>query len=329
MLNTSLVSIIIPTYDSAATLIETLKSVSNQSYQNWECIIVDDGSIDSTRELVRNAVIVDERFQLYERPKVLKKGANSCRNFGLTKSKGGYLMFLDSDDLITINCLENRLQEFVRDKSLDFVITNTSYYKNNKKSSVAICEFPEQTVSSIYLHEFLSNELPWTIMDVLWKREAIESVKFDECLARFQDDDFHIRVLLNKDLKCYRINIIDSYYRVEDEQVSLSDKYIDEALKDYYKILIKYEHLNLVLNYNTCLKRFNCKVILEFILPFFELNKRRSNKILKYNLKSKLYTLNQKLYIGFLILLLNLELFNIKGIGINTFRRQLKKVILK
>ena len=76
-----LVSIIIPTYNRAHLIAETLDSIIAQTYTNWECIVVDDGSTDPTDELMETYCKKDSRFQYYHRPKNRPKGANACRNY--------------------------------------------------------------------------------------------------------------------------------------------------------------------------------------------------------------------------------------------------------
>lgn len=114
-----LVSIIIPTYNRKDLIQQTLDSVLGQTYKNWECLIVDDGSNDSTEVAIRNYIEKDTRFKFYERPGTRKKGASSCRNFGLEKSKGELIQFLDSDDLLSGNKLEEQVKKYeVGDLSL-------------------------------------------------------------------------------------------------------------------------------------------------------------------------------------------------------------------
>jgi glycosyltransferase involved in cell wall biosynthesis len=96
----SLVSIIIPTYNRAGVIAETLESVFLQSYQNWECIIIDDRSTDNSFEIIDNYIKKDSRFKLIVKDNSQKKGASASRNIGLDNAKGDYIQFLDSDDLL-------------------------------------------------------------------------------------------------------------------------------------------------------------------------------------------------------------------------------------
>jgi glycosyltransferase involved in cell wall biosynthesis len=102
-----LVSIIIPTYNRSSVIRETLDSVFAQTYNNWECIIVDDGSTDNTSNVVLTYVAKDKRFHYYKRPDTHNEGGNGARNYGLEISKGVYVQFLDSDDLLAKNKLES------------------------------------------------------------------------------------------------------------------------------------------------------------------------------------------------------------------------------
>jgi glycosyltransferase involved in cell wall biosynthesis len=83
-----MVSIIIPLYNRENLILETLESIKVQTYSNFECIIVDDGSTDNGIKLVKNFLNDDNRFKLFERPSNVKKGGNSCRNIGFLKSSG-------------------------------------------------------------------------------------------------------------------------------------------------------------------------------------------------------------------------------------------------
>lgn len=105
-----LVSIIIPAYNREQLIGETLNSVLAQTYTNWECIVVDDGSVDNTEDVVTSYTKKDERFKFYHRPISNKKGASSCRNYGLSIAKGELIQFLDSDDLLAKNKFEAQIK---------------------------------------------------------------------------------------------------------------------------------------------------------------------------------------------------------------------------
>jgi glycosyltransferase involved in cell wall biosynthesis len=111
-----LISIIIPAYNRGHLIKETLNSVLNQSYSQWECIVVDDGSTDNTRQVVEAFSEKDARFRYFERPGDLSKGANSCRNFGFRKSSGTFINWLDSDDLLSEDKLTAQVEALKQSK---------------------------------------------------------------------------------------------------------------------------------------------------------------------------------------------------------------------
>jgi glycosyltransferase involved in cell wall biosynthesis len=105
----SFISIIVPCYNQAQYLDECLQSVLNQTYQNWECIIVNDGGSDNTEEVAKKWIDKDKRFKyLYKE----NGGLSSARNAGIKLGKGEYILPLDADDYISTNYIEECLKNF-------------------------------------------------------------------------------------------------------------------------------------------------------------------------------------------------------------------------
>ncbi|MCR5546946.1 MAG: glycosyltransferase, partial [Lachnospiraceae bacterium] len=107
--SSGLVSIITPLYNGKNYIVSTMESVIDQTYENWEMIIVDDGSTDGSKELVEEFLSnrKESRIKLFENPSNL--GISATRNSGLEKAKGQYICFLDSDDLWDQNKIEKEL----------------------------------------------------------------------------------------------------------------------------------------------------------------------------------------------------------------------------
>ena len=104
-----LFSIIVPTYNRGYILPNTIKSVLNQNFSNWELIIVDDGSTDNTPQVVKS-FLTDDRISYIRLSK--NRGVNYARNIGISKAKGKYIVPLDSDNQLLENALEIIYQEF-------------------------------------------------------------------------------------------------------------------------------------------------------------------------------------------------------------------------
>ncbi len=115
-----LVSIIIPTFNRAHLLSETLDSVLAQTYSHWECIVVDDGSTDGTEALLKAYMAKDSRFQYHKRPDSYLSGGNGARNYGFEVSQGDYIQWFDDDDVMLPEFLKQKLTAFK--DTINFVV---------------------------------------------------------------------------------------------------------------------------------------------------------------------------------------------------------------
>lgn len=185
------VSIIIPTYNRAHLIGETLDSVLAQTYPNWECIIVDDGSTDDTDEVVGEYVKKDSRFQYYQRPKDRKKGPNSCRNYGLELSKGEFVKWFDSDDLMYSELLEEQIASFK--STTDCSVCKIVYCDFEKNITVK-----QNTIySSQLIEDYLVGRITFYVSGPLWRKSFLNNQEelFDESLSNLDDWDFNLRML--------------------------------------------------------------------------------------------------------------------------------------
>jgi glycosyltransferase involved in cell wall biosynthesis len=126
-MNNALISVIVPCFNHGYFLDDTLNSVYQQTYLNWECIIVDDGSIDNTKEIALNWIKKDQRFKYFYKN---NEGRSVARNFGVEKSTGDWIQFLDSDDLLHSEKLSYSSQYF---RNSDLVLTEFDFLTINKE----------------------------------------------------------------------------------------------------------------------------------------------------------------------------------------------------
>lgn len=205
-----LVSIIIPTFNSSKHIKATLNSVLSQTYSNWECILVDDGSIDLTETISINYQEKDNRFQLYKRPEDLPKGPSSARNYGVTKANGEYLIFLDADDLLATSCLENRVAQFKQNQNCDFLVFQMERFLNEpdfSKKEIVV----EQDKNRV-LESFIQLHGQWPITGPIYKTNFFKTICFNTNLVVFEDLEVAIKAIMQAtDFKIY--NTIDCYYR--------------------------------------------------------------------------------------------------------------------
>lgn len=120
MANTPLVTFVVPMYQAEGTIERALASVANQTYCNWECIVVDDGSTDGGFLLAENAAEKDSRFRVVRQA---NEGRSSARNVGLAEARGEFVCFFDADDVLPPSFLEQTVSCGVRTKA-DLVITS-------------------------------------------------------------------------------------------------------------------------------------------------------------------------------------------------------------
>lgn len=205
-----LVSIIIPTYNRAHLIGETLDSVIAQTYTNWECIVVDDGSTDNTSSLLQMYCEKDYRIQYYHRPNDRPKGANACRNYGFELSNGEFVNWFDSDDLMMPHKLDVQILKIARTNE-PFVVCQTSIF-TDKKENVIRLRHPK-IYSKDFFNDFITDSIKWLTQSPLMKKSFIveHNLNFDESLHQYQERDFFIRVL-------YKTN---DYLIVEDSLVLL------------------------------------------------------------------------------------------------------------
>lgn len=192
-----LVSIIIPTYNRAHLIGETLDSVLAQTYQNWECIVVDDGSTDETDEVMKSYCEKDLRFVYKHRSAERPKGANACRNLGLDVANGDYIIFFDSDDLMTKGHVEEKLKPLLNGK-YDYSIAKTKYFNVKDESLERYYKFDQYEITP---HNYIVQNINWLTLDVCIKSTLAKEVHFNQNLQSGQEFNYFSKLIL-KSNKC-------------------------------------------------------------------------------------------------------------------------------
>jgi glycosyltransferase involved in cell wall biosynthesis len=211
-----MVSVIIPSYNKELYISESISSVLNQSYSELELIIIDDHSTDATSKLISE--FNDSRIIFRQNDE--NRGANYCRNAGLKIAGGEYIVFLDADDILTMDCLKNRVSFMERNRELDFAVyTLEVFYDNIGDTDVRW--FP---MSRNALIDFLKHDLPWQTMQPIWKKEFLLSIGgFDESFTRMQDVELHTRALLASNVRFKsHCTSPDCYFRVNENRKNFS-----------------------------------------------------------------------------------------------------------
>ncbi len=135
-----LVSVIMPTYNSAGTVVESIQSVLSQTYKNWELIIVDDRSTDNTWQVLQTYADKYDNIRIYQNKENL--GAGASRNFAIKKARGRFIAFLDSDDLWTEDKLAEQIPFMLKN---NYPLTYTHYRRFNSEEELSVVTAPEYT----------------------------------------------------------------------------------------------------------------------------------------------------------------------------------------
>ena len=239
-LSNPIVSVIMPAFNAEDYIQEAINSVIAQTYFNWELIIIDDGSTDSTKNICDSNVTKDKRISYLRKS---NGGPGSARNFGVSYSKSQLLAFLDADDLWHPMKLEISLFHFYR-LNVDLLFTNTFLFSKTEEL-LQIDKLATSSVQDINLYSgteaildfFDGNKVP--ILTVLVKKSAILSVGAFTTNNEFVED-FHLWLkLLKSGFEFASISEPLSFYRNHSQSSSNTDKSISLkvvcAIKDISK----------------------------------------------------------------------------------------------
>ena len=202
-----MVSIIIPYFNSAKFFAETLDSVLNQSYPDWECLLIDDGSTDESGSIVDDYTQKDTRFVSLKRENG-QKGVSQCRNIGIEAAKGDFILFLDSDDLMDANCLKHRVEFMESEPELDFAVFQVETFGLEKNVMTSF--------KSDYMESFLRFDFAWTVSSPIWRAHFLKSLGgFNTDMTALEDPELHVRALQRS--PNYKVEIDadpDIFYRI-------------------------------------------------------------------------------------------------------------------
>lgn len=192
-----LVSIIIPLFNRAGLIETTIQSVLHQTYSNWEIVIVDDHSTDNSFEIALKWQQQEPRVRVFKRER-LPKGAPACRNIGIEKAAGEFLIFLDSDDLLAPWCLEKRMEAIAQNSQLDYWVFNGAFFEKDMYDARELWNRFHERKDIL---RFLNYDTVWQTTAPVWRRSFLlqKQLRFIETALSSQDWEFHVQALLVSD----------------------------------------------------------------------------------------------------------------------------------
>lgn len=317
-----MVSIIIPVFNRSTTLEATLNSILNQTYTDWECVLVDDGSTDTSLLLIDSYVLVDKRFSVFSRPENRSKGPSTCRNIGLENAKGDYVVYLDSDDLLATFCLEQRMSALEQYKEIDFLVFEMQTFAD--QIPLILREELIKREDQDWLSNFMQLKGSWQVTAPIYKTDFAKRIGgYSEQIMIFEDFEIAIRALFYSS-NYYVFNNVDCFYRNDYDYFK---KHVDIVYeKKVVDAFIHFLHIvhnntivfstnnlqkkcknNIVLAYNTIFNRY--------IIPNVDVFKKSNKKMITFLYKNN-YISNYK-YVKFLFVQhLLFKFYKFKGFGL-------------
>jgi teichuronic acid biosynthesis glycosyltransferase TuaG len=234
------ISIIMPAYNAKKYIAESIQSVINQTFKNWELIIVDDGSTDQTSSIIKEQIELDKRIFYYYQENG-KQGR--ARNYGISKSKGKYIAFLDADDIWFANKLDHQLI-IIQNKNVELVFSDAITFNNSNEIDISNTLKSFKGFCSVEngIDLFLKkNQIP--ILTVLVTKNALEKVAFFTEEKDVQNvEDYHLWLkLLFNGVSFFGAEEALAGYREHEASVTFKDintveKRIIHLLKDLKKL---------------------------------------------------------------------------------------------
>jgi len=214
--NPPLISVIIPCFNQATFLKETCRSLINQSYENWEAIIINDGSTDNTQDIAKKIISNDSRFNYIYQD---NKGLSAARNIGLNTCNGNFIQFLDADDKLHKEKFFESLMHH-NSKKAEIIISNFFRFKaksgKEKKAHFYLKDF-DINFENILLLWDIKFTIP--IHCALFQSNTISEIRFDESLKAKEDWLFWLQVLKKKPSVFY-YNKKHALYRAHKKNMS-------------------------------------------------------------------------------------------------------------
>lgn len=259
--NPPLVSIVAPTYNVSEYIRSFVDCIIDQTYQNWELILVDDGSSDNTCGIIEEYLNQDGRIKYLHRGDA-PKGANACRNIGKKNSKGEFIIFFDSDDLVSKNCLEQRVSFMIKHPNIDYsTFKGVSVQETDDGELLYLDQFWGVPVNTDLIDGFLSVNYPFAVWNNIYRADSLKDIDWDERLLIYQDFDYMIRCICeNLNHEFAKNQEVDYYYRIN-RPGAMTKKFVTKERYDstkylFSKTLKELDTLNKCEHYQNKFKKF-------------------------------------------------------------------------
>lgn len=231
-----MLSIITPVYNGEKHIKRLIDSILQQSYTDWELIIVNDGSTDKTESIITEYSQIDNRIKCFT---TTNKGVSAARQFGLEQSQGDYIIHADSDDYVDCNMLFE-FHTYLSENNVDLLICD--YYINTKNKQNIIVQQPTNLQSDIVLKELFSH-LHGSCCNKIIRKAIIDNhnIKFPKDLNYCEDLIFLIKILSINNIRIGYLN--KAFYHYCENEDSITCNYTKELFFKSCKVVEKLESI--------------------------------------------------------------------------------------
>jgi teichuronic acid biosynthesis glycosyltransferase TuaG len=241
--STLTISIIMPAYNAAKTISQSIESVIKQSHKNWELLIIDDGSQDNTSALVLDFQNKDQRIKLIKLSR--NGGLSNARNEGCRAAIGSFISFLDSDDLWHENKLEIQVNFHLLNPEIDISHTDFHLFDDHgvlKRPFKRLIDRKRNKEGQIYPGICYKN--PIGILTVMVRRSLLNDIGlFDTTLWTFEDQDLWVKIAKRRKHFGYIPDVL-AFYRLVPGSISNKTGRYKKAYKKFITKLLSTDNLN-------------------------------------------------------------------------------------
>ena len=271
-----MISIIIPLYNKEPIIEQSLQSVLSQDYDDFEVIVVNDGSTDKSAEIVKS--IKDPRITLIEQE---HGGPSKARNTGVKHANGDWILFLDADDEL----LPGALLEFdnIANKYSECNFLTCSYYVRNLKNELVLHEMKEGKVQNVFRDFFLYRFHTRTGV-AIYRHDLVMRNPFNEQLRRYEDFDVWLRMFNTAEVYCSSVPVLvenQKYSEASTARKNISEDFVGHLNftgKSFWNVMCLYK---LYIE-----ERENYKKQIEKLYPYLRL---RFDLLILYKLSQNLF----------------------------------------
>jgi glycosyltransferase involved in cell wall biosynthesis len=252
------VSVIMPVYNGDKYIEIAINSVQSQSFEDWELIIVDDGSIDNSLKIATQYSIVDKRIKTYTHILSKNRGVSASRNLGISHSRGEYIALLDADDVWDKEKLDKQLEVFNNNADVAVVYSQLTTLFNEKYNDFPeMCGTGNMGVNTNAFEKMVWDQLWMPNSSVIFRRIVLSKVSgFNENLFyQVEDHLFFTKVVYF--YKCYFLKESTGFYRIHNSSYSFNTKWKNSM----YEFL-----LHLLLDISIKPKKVICKAFFKRVI---------------------------------------------------------------